>query len=157
MPDIPLKTFGKGIRTHTGYSRLKGDEDSGESGSVPHDYSRSQSSDTSMPSSSRVALLGKKRSKSQDAQHSDYADEEETLLANNDTEDDFDGRSEPRRRKEASLSVRSVRLTSSFQLQQHSYHMQRSADSKARNSLFSRGKTKDRSRTIPFRPPGMFR
>ena len=108
MPDIPLKTFGKSTRTHTGYTKLQGDEDSEETHRNSREHPRSRNSDTAMPSSSRAALLGKKRLKSQPTDYNDYADEEETLLSNNDREEEFDGRSEPRRRKEASLSVRSV-------------------------------------------------
>ena len=158
MPDIPLKTFGKGSRSHTGYSKLQADENAADPGGSSREHSRDRNSDTTMPSASLAAnssFRNKKPSRGSAPRLNDYEDEEERLLSGHGREEDFDGRSEPRRRKEASLSVRSVRVPLAYHCYINTHSQQRSSDSKANSGIFSRSRTRDRSRNIPFRPPGI--
>ncbi|KAH8114976.1 aminophospholipid-transporting P-type ATPase [Phellopilus nigrolimitatus] len=126
MPDIPLKSIG---RTRAGYTQLQGEGDSAGSNGTAN-WNGGDSSGSTMPASTRAAAAafkGKKPVRSSSFNnYKDYPDEEETLLGAHEGEDEIDEDNSSRHRE-------------------------------SRAGLLSRSsKTKDKSRTIPFRPPDKF-
>jgi hypothetical protein len=126
MPDIQLKTFKKASRSNTGYTKLdSGDIDNGDTGEDPeHTKSgrdredrvdrNTKANSNTMASSSRsvgASFRGKKPTRKL-SYHYDDREEEENLLTGHEREDDYERNAVSRRRKEASISARSVSLAS---------------------------------------------
>ncbi|PAV15674.1 aminophospholipid-transporting P-type ATPase [Pyrrhoderma noxium] len=151
MPDIPLKALGRTKRTREGYTQLDSEEADNNKGrrkrtdngqeegdeEVDEDEMTVQAATASAAAATRMYKNKKSSRFTSYGNYKDSPDEEEGLLGGQDTEDGYEER-----------GLRSRAGTSSMR--------SRSTDSKSSGGLLSGSSPKDRSRTIPFRPPEKF-
>ncbi|KAL5520334.1 hypothetical protein ACEPAG_9548 [Sanghuangporus baumii] len=138
MPDIPLKPIGRNKQSRAEYTQLQGEE------AIDVDErtaNRSGRTNSRMPSAVRIAAAtykGKRPTRSSSYHYEDGRDEEETLLGSHEREELHEGQGDGFLSSGASRKARSP-----------------SRSSRESEGILSNGH-KDRSRTIPFRPPEKF-
>ncbi|KAI5121482.1 hypothetical protein M0805_003937 [Coniferiporia weirii] len=132
MTDIPLRVIGRNQRSRAGYTQL---QNGGRSEGPSENGNEHTDDGDTMPASARVAAAvykGKKPVRASPFNYKDYPDEEETLLGGHEREEAFDNDDGERPRGS-----------------------RRSAESKSSRSILSNA-SKDKSRSIPFRPSEKF-
>ena len=155
MSDIPLRTFGRSRNSRSGYTPLNTEQDeygaSGDGVNSNNQQTMPLQANVTMAAVSGAQQNHQRRKGKKKQTYQDDPEEHEGLLAD---DQGGDSEGEVERPGPARLPAHEVRSTPCYLTLSH---IQQRSTSRSSSSRKHAGGSKDKSRTVPFRPPGVLR